>query len=260
MPNWCSNSLKIWGSAEKMAEFYEKLDASYGDGEGRYEVGKFCMAKFHPLPDELVNTTSPAMFRPLEDGEKKEVFRDGQLFMMVIDANGMTEDEFNENQNVLVEKYGYANWYDWQNANWGTKWDVCDACEGDRTDTRYEVSYETAWSPNINFMYKFHEMFPELQATLDYYEGGCCFAGTFHIEEDGECWDEDKELGHIKLKCIDVEGEATASYHFISDDEDDDEYDEWFDVIGGEYEETLANNDIAPEDIENYDELVASFS
>ena len=58
-------------------------------GNACIEPDSHMLNRFHPMPTELKNTTSPC-----------------------------------ENNEVLKEKYGATNWYDWHCNNWGTKWDV----------------------------------------------------------------------------------------------------------------------------------------
>lgn len=40
-------------------------------------------------------------------------------------------------------KYGFTNWYDWSNENWGTKWNACDSYVDLENG---KVDFETAWS------------------------------------------------------------------------------------------------------------------
>lgn len=49
----------------------------------------------------------------------------------------------------LIEKYGAADWYDWQQQNWGTKWGTyntkCHQLGGDGLPVLIE--FQTAWAP-----------------------------------------------------------------------------------------------------------------
>ena len=240
-----------------MELFYQKLDTD--------ENKDFKMKSFIPLPEELTNTTSPNIFRALED-EKKPVFRNGRIEMVQLDANGMTEDEFIANKAMLKETYGFDNWYDWQCANWGTKWDVAEPSEQHREEDSYSVSYETAWSPNLDFFRHISSEFPELTFTVKYYEGGVGFAGEFTILNGDEI-DEEKEIGYIKLKIVaneEDDDDAPTVYHFITTDEEDEEeyedYDEYLSMLDNNYEEVLTDYGIDTDQIENYNELVAQFS
>lgn len=73
---------------------------------------------------------------------------------------------FSDAEKEQEEKYGVVGWYDWDCANWGTKWDASDLyANGDF------VSFMTAWS------------FPEqiFNAIAEKYDISC--TGTF--EEEG---------------------------------------------------------------------------
>ena len=120
--------------------------------------------KFHPMPTELDNTTSPC-----EDNE------------------------------VLKEKYGATNWYDWNCSNWGTKWDV-DIDIYEENDCEMYMSFDSAWSPPTNWLNKVSEDYPKLHFTLEYEEGGCAFKGIFEVCVDNgvfddSCWEWNGDCG-----------------------------------------------------------------
>jgi hypothetical protein len=69
-------------------------------------------------------------------------------------------------------------WYNWRNANWGTKWDAysleiddCDMPNG------FEVNFETAWSPPEEIHTAICEQFDDLSVSWFYDEPGCEVAG-----------------------------------------------------------------------------------
>jgi len=75
------------------------------------------------------------------------------------------------------------NWYEWNVANWGTKWDVGDEHSvADKETNTIHLSFESAWAPPT----KAYETLQELGFTVNatYYEPGMCFAGVFN--EDGD--------------------------------------------------------------------------
>lgn len=95
-----------------------------------------------------------------------------------------------------IKKYGYADWYDWQVNNWGTKWDitpynpiVVDAL----TDGLYEISigFDSAWAPPVHAMEKLYYKYKDrgLNIWMEYFEGGCAFIGTCK-SQDGEFVDD----------------------------------------------------------------------
>ena len=95
MPNWCENSLTLTHEDSSMIDRAEK---AIKDGN--------LFSEFHPCPKELQDTASGFFGN---EGYAAEL----QKF---------TEE--------LNKKYfGYRDWYDWNLANWGTKWDICDAMQ-----------------------------------------------------------------------------------------------------------------------------------
>ena len=81
------------------------------------------------------------------------------------------------------------NWYDWNCANWGTKWDV-DAEISDQDQNSITIYFDSAWSPPIAFYKNLEDMGFEVEAT--YYESGMAIAGIY---KDGE--DEYYEFGSM---------------------------------------------------------------
>ena len=70
---------------------------------------------------------------------------------------------------------------------YGTKWDI--SCEDDYADVKSKLeednfdgsvylSYETAWSPNTQFVKRVSLKYTDLAFTLEYYESGMCFVGS----------------------------------------------------------------------------------
>jgi len=75
------------------------------------------------------------------------------------------------------EETGFANWYIWANANWGTKWNACGFEVVADEPGRYEFLFDTAWAPPLPVFEKMGEMFPALDFDLYYSEPGMEIAG-----------------------------------------------------------------------------------
>ena len=79
-------------------------------------------------------------------------------------------------------------WYQWCLDNWGTKWDMVELTS--EYDLDYiELSYETAWTPNIPFWELISARFPELTMVHHYREDGIGFAGVAKYQ-GGNCDDQ----------------------------------------------------------------------
>ena len=173
MPNWCSNGITLRHSDPAMIERVVKGQ------EG-------LLMEFLPTPKELLDTVAGFV------GEDKQAAHEAQM-------------------KSNLEKHGYANWYDWNIANWGTKWDF--ALESiDRTDANTVVaSFESAWSPPTTAYERLMELGFEI--TAYYYEPGMCFVGKW---EDG-CDDYFEIGGYDSTNVREAIGEELDDYFAISE-------------------------------------------
>jgi hypothetical protein len=147
MPNWCNNTLELQHEDPAMIE---RAKAAMIRGEFLHE--------FIPVPKELSDTVSGFM------GEDQRAAHEAQ-------------------QAANLEKYGYANWYDFCVNQWGTKWDVGGGDYGTPTiteDGKMIAGFDSAWSPPTTAMERLVEM--GFGVKLYYFEPGMAFAG---IWEDG---------------------------------------------------------------------------
>ena len=97
------------------------------------------------------------------------------------------------------ELYGSADWYDWSNKNWGTKWNASDTCiSRDETDD-LEVHFTTAWNPPYNWF------------------DALMFEGYDFVDD----WDEEGGMaGHYRVKDGEVKSDQVFSYSFQNTDDD----------------------------------------
>ena len=147
MPNWCNNHITVRGTNQ--AEIKRLADA--------FDAGEFC-GTVVPMPEEL-NITSGFLGDPVEQAE--------------LEAKSKAN----------LEKYGYANWYDFNVANWGTKWEIGgngDTAEIEVDGLSFSASFESAWSPPTQICEALAEQ--GFDVTLYYYEPGMGFVGKW---EDG---------------------------------------------------------------------------
>lgn len=149
MPNWCGNTVEIRHEDPAMIERVRK---GFLDGK--------LLNEFLPVPQDLQIVAG----RVGDDSDPKQI-----------------ELEAQEKRNI--EKYGYANWYDWCVANWGTKWDVGgDGIEPVDIPGGVSVTFDSAWSPPIDAFATLVDQFG-FSIRAYYYEPGMAFAG---IWEDGD--------------------------------------------------------------------------
>jgi len=93
-----------------------------------------------PMPQDLSGTTSPQRI-----------------------PEHMTLNE----QNDLINKYGYSDWYSWAHAKWGTKWGCYDnEMDGDN------YTFTTAWGVfNNSILFKLLEAIPSLEWSWEEEQG-----------------------------------------------------------------------------------------
>ena len=143
MPNWCSNHITVRGTDP--AEIQRLAQA--------FAEGKFCDAVI-PTPADLTDTVSGFL------------------------GSGDEQKELERKTAENLEKHGYSNWYDYQVAKWGTKWDVsCDSVEIDEDGLGFNGMFDSAWSPPIGVAEELVNQGYEV--TLYYYEPGMGYCGKF---------------------------------------------------------------------------------
>lgn len=153
MPNWCGNNLTI--SHDDPAMIQKFCDA-YNSGE--------TMQAFLPCPQELRDTMSGSY------------------------GKGTPEQKALEKQQAAnVKKHGHPTWYEWNIANWGTKWDFGrgkddDKIEPSDANTVRDLNFQTAWSPPIEFFDHLCRL--GYRVRVLYCEPGCGFCGIYENGDD----------------------------------------------------------------------------
>lgn len=62
-----------------------------------------------------------------------------------------------------VDLTGFKNWYEWNIANWGTKWSACHPQPVERRDGVAEFRFSTAWCEPLPIFEALHEQYPSLE-------------------------------------------------------------------------------------------------
>lgn len=176
MPNWCNNSVTLKHKDPAMIERAHKALAD----------GKF-LQEFFPCPQDLIDTVAGF------PGEDKREAHEAQ-----VKSN--------------LEKYGYANWYDWNVANWGTKWDIGgdDGLIQKLDANTLEASFDSAWAPPTQAYEKLIELGFYIKAYYD--EPGMAFCGV---------WEGDTENGFFDDYC-EYSGETSETVREAIGEELDD--------------------------------------
>ena len=131
MPNWCFNRLRVY---------------AHDGEESEKQLKKFIKENINE--EELGDTLSFQGSAP----RPKD---------LDITAGSRTEKE-EAQAKINKEKYGYEDWYEWSINEWGTKWDACSSNVDDQDDNEISISFETAWSPPLEWMQKASAKYPLL--------------------------------------------------------------------------------------------------
>lgn len=194
MPNWSYNSLRVSGSAESMAEFYSEA----------IKEGKFEMSNLFPMPEKIKNTISPsssAKGRKWMNEDHVSANREGGLSEILgEEPEGLIPCENNTPEKclALIKEFGADNWYDWNIATYGTKWDISVGEEEfDREPTEFLASFDTAWCPPMQFLERLQQRFPNIDISMTFEVEGsdtCGIAYTDRTQEEPSIAIDEAEL------------------------------------------------------------------
>jgi hypothetical protein len=184
MPNWVSQTVIITGSAEDVAKLKDQVSQPYTqkwvDRDFNQETQKW----------DIINL-------------KEQIQVPVISFWNIIKPADEILDAY-----YGVEEGNKDHWYDWNIANWGTKWDACNAEILMESETSVEYHYDTAWSPSLEVIQTLSCQYPNLTVSVNYEEeqgwggeiaflnGGVTYKDEYdiptshaEIEERGnECW------------------------------------------------------------------------
>jgi len=179
MPNWCNNGITLKHKDPAMLDRVVKAT----DG---------LLMEFLPTPQALTET----MAGSYGDTEKQAAL------------------EAKEAENLKL--YGYKNWYDWNVANWGTKWDFSlDSVERIDENT-VQASFDSAWAPPIDAYVKLLALGFEIEAF--YYEPGMGFVGKFTGDEEDYFDDYFEYSGETSATIREAIGAELDDYFGISEE------------------------------------------
>lgn len=183
MPNWFYFSVTVTGDKKEVEQFVENVKGSKKFETEDYE---FDFNHFIPQPDNI--------------------FR-GSL---------------GEKERKMCEEQGIPNWYDWNNQNWGTKWNVvCDEFEdydlenSDIPEVRYDL--RTAWAFPSSVIEKMIEDYSNLSFLIVGEEESNAYG--VHINTELNIWEEEEPLMIDECNDREVywENEDTM-WHYMDDD------------------------------------------
>lgn len=191
MPNWCSNEVTVYANSREDLKRLLAMAVQPVEGDDNsddsVDPSPFRMESIYTTPRELMDNSKPSGGEQLQNA-----------------IAGNTD-------------YEYDNWYDWRVAHWGTKWDM-DSVQLDEPEysseeegKRYSFNlyYQTAWSPNIEFWKYVCKMGPFI-VEMRYIEEGMGYIGETTVERnsvDDYCTEMTTEMFASIGAVIDEDGE-----------------------------------------------------
>ena len=198
MPNYVIHNVKINGSVETISKVKQQIINT------KNEIGEdvpFSFQSIIPRPASLNIPASTDVDYGISyiqgDVTKKEeieclfnTFHNGEnRFKECIRLAKIALDN--------IKKYGYKNWYDWNRANWGTKWDAYEPYVNAMTDEIF-LSFMTAWSTPEPIFRKLAEQYPDLLIEIEYADEDLGYNCGSYSYVDGK-WD--YNIGDLEFAC-----------------------------------------------------------
>jgi hypothetical protein len=162
MPNWCDNHLTVRGTPEALEVFAARAAAGPRDKLGESEP--LTLGAFVPFPQALAGT---------QDGLHQP--NPAQIEAVQIAALSLDPLEAGERLSALLFGSG-DDWFSWNLANWGTKWEIDDV-QMVRLDDRLIYRFLSANSPPLAWLRRLALARPELEFELMYSEPSCAVFG-----------------------------------------------------------------------------------
>jgi len=160
MPNWVFNGLTIEGNPEQVDKLVEQMN--------------------RPFVDSIVSNGDLA-YQIKERKYINPIFS----FRNIIAPTDLVAYHSQPDLDITKPMFTGDDWYNWNNREWGTKWDVA-ISEGNEghVDTYMEgpvvngdnkvvyYNFDTAWAPPVPAIKKLSAQYPSLLMTLSYKEEG----------------------------------------------------------------------------------------
>jgi hypothetical protein len=216
MPNHITNIVTIKGEEKAIAKVMKLIK---GDDEAQF----IDFNRIAPIPKELQGTRSPMKTiskeeyieqeRKIKAGETDEYF-------------GISRCLTAEQRKEYMETFGADNWYDWQIANWGTKWNAySQSLVNDNT-----IQFDTAWGTPLAIMENMSKKFPDVTIEVRYADEDFGYnVGKYTLSKGIMTESEQPEGGSMEAMkmAMEITGESDYHTHDIFEDYDDDEFDGW---------------------------------
>ena len=226
MPNWVYNTmsltetkkgaLKEFINATLTMDGYDVHVNSGQDWLDKMNKNQLCdnykgiwLSTFikRPKTYDLYDTTNYPNGERLDLGQMIHI---GEQEVIVTDE---VIQSFKDATTEQLQKYGTVGWYDWNNKNYGCKWDTC------LTEKTPEVNivdgmesmklfFDTPWAEPLPIYTFLLNNYPNLDLRIDVYEEMGGFGGSYSVVEDeggrSLSWTDDEEYYKMWDNLIEV--------------------------------------------------------
>lgn len=184
MPNHCEQDLYITGSNSELRRFKNDMQTNRSvlDEEVIFPMPK----SLDMVPGLVSDDIYDAWF---VNQDKKEMDRLREQHNM----RNQSADAIAHLLKHNLDNYGCFDWYRWAVANWGTKWGIYEAEIIEESDKQLVYFFLSAWAPAVGIIKKASELYPSLEFTLRYFEGGMGYQGVMVFEEGKMIFEKEKE-------------------------------------------------------------------
>jgi hypothetical protein len=170
MPNYCNNNIRITGDSSTISAIHAVM---MGAGDARADDDDADLGQpmnLVPMPTLLRGTRSPAPTGVLttEDLPPELASEAAERIQEYADAVNRAE--------IAKRQTGFADWYTWTVANWGTKWSM-EVSKYLKYDNEIVISGVTAWSPPLALYSNISRLYP-VTILAEYVEEGMDFIGA----------------------------------------------------------------------------------
>lgn len=172
MPNWCQNKLEITFSESQREALHNAL-FSTDEANDLY----LDFRRLLPIPESL---------------DLSDVWGDHEKLEARCQHN--------------LKHHGYTDWYDWCINQWGCKWNASSTYLLSNEEEHLCILFDTPWSPPEFWFRSLCEAFPDIDASLSYWEPGIYFAGDIFSVGEGDCYHKEIDECEIKQFAIDIFG------------------------------------------------------
>ena len=214
MANYVIHNVKISGSVETISKVKEQI-INTKDENG--EVVPFSFQSIIPRPASLNIPSSSGVTNGIAyiNGNISEKKKIEAHYATYPDGENELKECIRLAEIALdnLKKYGYKDWFHWNVANWGTRWDAYDTYV-ETTDDEIMLGFKTAWSTPKPVFLKLAEQYPDLMINIDYADEDMGFnCGTYNYA-DGN-WD--YQIGDFEFACL-MWGENPEEYREENED------------------------------------------